>query len=98
MSLSLAEDIWPALFWQMHLVIFKMQADQTFKKLWIFIQTKKTHLFVVNVDIETISVYQVGFLLLTPVAGHVPEMNITMKMGRYEHTLLKVPADNVLKC
>ena len=26
------------------------------------------------------------------------EMNITMKMGRYEHTLLSVPADSVLKC
>ena len=50
----------------------------------IFFQTTKTHLFVVNVDIETISVYQVGFLLLTPVAGHVPEMNITMKTDQRE--------------
>ena len=45
----------------------------------------KTHLFVVNVDIETVTVYQVGFLLLTPVTGNIPEMWRTMKTDQRKH-------------
>ena len=37
------------------------------------LKNSRTHLFVINVNIEGIGVYQVGFLLLAPVAGNIPE-------------------------